>query len=92
MFCGEIGHRGPGCGYDLSLTLRVNHKEDKFMSLRDDLHALLGRDQGNSTKRDCLGYPVQFHVQSNNNTKSPRLIYIMTFPSITLARKKITNF
>jgi hypothetical protein len=64
----------------LFLTLRENHEEDKFLGLRDDLPALLGRDQGNSTRRDCLGYPVQFHVQSNNNTTRPRLIYNMTFP------------
>jgi hypothetical protein len=60
LLCGEIGRRGPGCGCDLSLTLRENHEEEKFPSLRDDLPALLGRDQGNSTRRDCLGYPVQF--------------------------------
>ena len=45
LLCGEIGHIGPRCGYDLSLTPRVNHEEDKFLGLRDDLPALIGRDQ-----------------------------------------------
>jgi hypothetical protein len=57
-----------------------NHEEEKIPHLRDDLPAFLNRDQGNSTRWDCLGYPLQFHVQSNNNTMRPRLIYIMTFP------------
>jgi hypothetical protein len=48
--------------------------------LRDDLPTFLGRDQGNNTRWDCLGYPIQFPVQSNNNTVRPRLIYNMTFP------------
>jgi hypothetical protein len=63
-----------------SLILRVNHEEDKLPRLRDDLPALLSRDQGNSTRWDCLGYPIQFPVQSNNNTTRPRLIYNMMFP------------
>jgi hypothetical protein len=58
----------------------MNHKEEKFLGLRDELPALLGRDQGNNTRRDFLGYPVQFLVQSNNNTMRPRLIYNMMFP------------
>jgi hypothetical protein len=74
LLCGEINYRGPRCGCDLSLTLRGNHEEDKFPSLRDDLLALLGRDQGNITRRDCLRYPIQFPIQSNNNTTRPRLI------------------
>jgi hypothetical protein len=63
-----------------SLTLRANHKEDKFPGLRDDLLAFLGKDQGNSTRKDCLGYPEQFHEQINYNTTRPRLIYNMMFP------------
>ena len=55
MLCGEIGREGPGCGYDISLTLRENHKEDKFPGLRDDLTTLLGKDQVNNTRRDCFG-------------------------------------
>jgi hypothetical protein len=77
--CGEVGHGGLGSGYNISLILRVNYEEDKLPSLRDDLPALLGRDQGNRTRWDCLGYPIQFLVQSNNNTTRPRLIYIMKF-------------
>jgi hypothetical protein len=80
MLCGDIGRGGSGCGYDISLTLRENHEEDKFLGLRDDLPKLLGKDQGNSTRRDCLRYPIQFLVQSNNNTTSYRLIYMMMFP------------
>jgi hypothetical protein len=80
MLCGEVGHRDPGCGYDISFILRVNHKEGKIPYLRDDLPALLSRDQGNNTRWDYLGYPIQFPVQSKNNTMRPRLIYIMTFP------------
>jgi hypothetical protein len=72
--------RDPGCGCDLLLILRENHEEDKIPRLRDDLPALLGRDQGNSTRWDCLRYPVQFPIQSNNNTMRPRLIYNMMFP------------
>jgi hypothetical protein len=70
----------------------VNHEEDKFPSLRDDLLALLGKYQGNTTRRDCLGYLVQFPVQINNNTTRPRLVYRMRFPQIRLAEKNITNF
>jgi hypothetical protein len=62
------------------LFLRANHEEDKLPRLRDDLPALLSKDQGNNTRWDCLGYPVQFPVQSNNNTMRPILIYNMTFP------------
>ena len=78
--CVEIVHRGPGCGYDLLLSLRANHEEDKFSGLRDDLLTLLDKYQGNNTRRDCLRYPVQFPVQSNNNTTRPRLIYSVKFP------------
>jgi hypothetical protein len=55
----------------------VNHEEEKLPGLRDDLPAFLGRDQGNGTRWDYLGYPVRFPVQSNNNTARPRLIYNM---------------
>jgi hypothetical protein len=74
------GRRDPRCGYELFLILRVNHEEEKLPCLRDDLSALLGRDQGNNTGWDYLRYPVQFLVQSNNNTTRPRLIYNMMFP------------
>jgi hypothetical protein len=80
LLCGEVGRGDPGCGYDISLILRVNQEEDKLPHLRDDLPALLGIDQGNRTRWDCLRYPVQFIVQSNNNTARPRLIYNMAFP------------
>jgi hypothetical protein len=80
MLCGDIGHGDPRCGCDLSFTLRVNHEEEKFPGLRDDLPALLRRDQGNNTRRDYLRYPIQFLVKSNNNTKRPKLIYNMEFP------------
>jgi hypothetical protein len=78
--CEEIGCKGLGCGYVLFLTLRENHEEEKLLDLRDDLPALLGRDQGNNTRWDCLGHPAKFLVQSNNNTVRPRLIYNMKFP------------
>jgi hypothetical protein len=80
MLCGEISHGDPGCGSDLSLILRVNHQEDKLTHLRDDLPALLGRDQGNITRWDFLWYPLQFIVQSNNHTGRPKIIYKITFP------------
>ena len=80
MLCGEVGRRDLRCRCDLSLILRANHEEDKLPRLRDDLHALLGRDQGNNTRWDRLVYPVQFLVHSNNNTVRPRLIYNMEFP------------
>jgi hypothetical protein len=72
--CGEIGRKGLGCGCDLSLTLREKNEEEKFLSPRDYLPALLGIDQGNNNRRDYLGYPAQFSVQSNNNTTIPRII------------------
>jgi hypothetical protein len=78
MLCGEISF--PGCGYDLSITLRENHEEEKIPDLRDELPALLGRDQGNKTRRDYLGYRIQFPIQSDNNTMRPRLVYNTTFP------------
>jgi hypothetical protein len=77
--CGDIGYEGPECGWDLSLALRANYEEEKFPCLGDDLPTLLGRDQRNSTRRNCLGYPVKFPVQSNNKNKRPRLIYNMMF-------------
>jgi hypothetical protein len=80
MLHGEVDREGHGCGCNLSLTLRENHEEDKILGLRNDLLSLLGRDQGNNTRWDYLGYPVQFHVQSNNNIVRPRLIYNMMFP------------
>jgi hypothetical protein len=80
MLCGEVGRGDPACGYDLSLILRANHEEDKLPCLRDDISTFLGRDQGNNTGWDCLGYLVQFLVQSNNNNARPRLIYIVMFP------------
>jgi hypothetical protein len=73
--CGEIGCRGPRCGCDISFTLILNHEEEKFPSPRDDLPALIGKDQGNNTRWDFLGYPVQ----SNNKTTRPRMIYNMAF-------------
>jgi hypothetical protein len=80
LLCGEISLGDPGCGYDLSLTLRENHEEDKFIILRDYLSAFLARDQGNITRWDILEYHVQFPVQSNNNTMRPRIICNMKFP------------
>jgi hypothetical protein len=70
----------PGCGCDLSVIMRENHKEEKLPFIRDDLSTFLGRYQGNSTGWDFLRYPVQFLVQSNNNNARSRLIYNMTFP------------
>jgi hypothetical protein len=58
MLCGEVIHRDPGCGCDFLLILRVNHEEEKLPHLRDDLLALLGKDHGNNTRWDCLGYLV----------------------------------
>jgi hypothetical protein len=81
FYCVERSvHRDPRFGYDISLILRANHEEEKLPHLRDDLPALLRRDQGNNTRWDFLGYPVQFPVQRNNNTMMPRLIYNMMFP------------
>jgi hypothetical protein len=80
MLCGEVDREDPECGCYILLILRANHKEDKLPFLRDDISALLGRDEGNSTGWNCLGYPVQFLVQSNNNIARPRLIYNMKFP------------
>ena len=77
---GETCHRVHDCGCNIPLTMSVNHEEDKLPSLRDDLPALLCKDQGNGSRWYYLGYPVQFPVQGNNNTARPRLIYIMMFP------------
>jgi hypothetical protein len=70
----------------------VNHEEEKILGLRDDLSALLDKDQGNGSMWGYLRYPVQIHFQINNNTTRPRLIYKMMFPKIRLAQKNITNF
>jgi hypothetical protein len=78
--CGEVGHGYLGCGCDIFLILRENHEEEKLPRLRDDLPTFVGRDQGNNTSWDCLGYPVQFLVQSNNNNARPKIIYNMAFP------------
>jgi hypothetical protein len=72
--------------------MRVNHKEYKLPSLRNDLLALVGKDQENSIRWDYLEYPVQFPIQSNNNNARPRFIYNMTFPQIRLSQKNITKF
>jgi hypothetical protein len=71
MLHGEVGHGGHGCGYNLSLTLRVNHEEDEPPGLRNEILSWLGKDQGNNTRWDYLRNPVQFPVQSNNNTVRP---------------------
>jgi hypothetical protein len=78
--CGEVNHRGHGCGCNISLTLRANHEEDKLPSIRNYVLALVGRYQENGTRWDYLGYIVQIHAQSNNNIVRPRLIYNMMFP------------
>jgi hypothetical protein len=57
LLCGEVVAEALDVAA-ISLTLRVNHEEDKLPGLRDDLPALLGRDQGNNTRWDYLGYPV----------------------------------
>jgi hypothetical protein len=80
FLCGEVSHRDPRSGCDISLILRENHKDDKLPHLRDDLPAFLIRDQGNNTRWDFLRYLVQFPIQSNNKTTRPRIIYNMTFP------------
>jgi hypothetical protein len=80
MLCGEVSRGYPRFGSDTILILRENPEEEKLPRHRDDLPAFLGRDQGNITRWDCLWYPVQFLVQSNNNTARPRLIYNMVFP------------
>jgi hypothetical protein len=80
LLCGEVSRGDPRCGCDISLILRANQKEDKIPYLRDDLPALLGRDQGNRNRWEFLGYLVQFIVQNNNNNVKPRLIYNMKFP------------
>ena len=80
MLCGEVDLKDPRYGCDISLILRVNHEEEKLPHLRDDLPTFLSRDQGNITRWDHLEYPIQFPVQSNNNTTRPRLTYIMMFP------------
>jgi hypothetical protein len=80
MFYGEISRRVHGYQCDILITLRENHKEDKLLGLRDDLLAFLGRNQGNSTRRDCLRYLVQFLIQINNKTMRLRIIYNMKFP------------
>ena len=36
---------GHGYGYDVPLCLRVNHKENKFPSLGDDLTGFLSKDK-----------------------------------------------
>jgi hypothetical protein len=58
----------------------MNHEEHKLPDVRYDLLAFLGKDKGNGSWWDYLGYPIQFLVQSNNKTTRPRLIYNMTFP------------
>jgi hypothetical protein len=78
--CVGIGRGGHRCGCNLSLTLRLNHEEDKLSGLKNDLPALLGRDKGNTTIWDYPRDPIQFPVQINNNTTRTRLIYSMTFP------------
>jgi hypothetical protein len=80
LLCGEVNCKDPRCRCDFSLILRVSHEEDKLPRLRDDLPTFLSIDQGNITRWDSLMYPVQFPVQSNNNTTRPRLIYNMKFP------------
>jgi hypothetical protein len=71
---GEASHELHGCECNLLLTLRENQKEEKLPVLRNYLSTLLDRDKGNNTMWDDLRYPIQFHVQSNNNTVMPRII------------------
>jgi hypothetical protein len=79
-------------GFNTNLTLRENHEKEKISGLRNDLPALLGKDQRNNTRWDYLKYPVKFPVQSSNKIVRPRLIYNMMFPQIRLAQNNITNF
>jgi hypothetical protein len=58
--CGEVGHKDPQCGHNVSLILRENHEEDKLFHLRDDLPALLGRDKGNRNRWDCIWFLYNF--------------------------------
>ena len=60
LLCGEVGRRDLGCGCDLLLILRVNHEEEKLPHLRDDLPALLRRDQRNNTGGTALGILYNF--------------------------------
>jgi hypothetical protein len=48
------------------LTLKENNEEDKLIGIIYDLVALLGRDQGNGTRWDYLGYLVQGSPLSYN--------------------------
>jgi hypothetical protein len=36
----------------------MNREEEKIPSMRDDLPALLGRDQGNDGRWDYIEYPI----------------------------------
>jgi hypothetical protein len=54
MLCGVTCHGGHRCGCNIPLTLSENHEEDKLHGLRDDLPALLGRDQKNGGRWDYL--------------------------------------
>lgn len=45
LLCGGALSGSCGCGHSLLLSLRMNHKEDKFLNLGNDLTALLRRYQ-----------------------------------------------
>jgi len=74
LLCGDIDRSDPICGCDLSLILRANHEEDKIPRLRDDLPALLSRDQGNNTRWDYLRYPCNIPDIKSMRNKNKMLV------------------
>ena len=74
-----------GHGHNILLSLRVNHKEDEFYGLGNDLTAFLPNDQRDGGRRCYLWYPIQLIFKSNNNSVSPTLIHVMSLPQVWLS-------
>ena len=62
-----------GRGHNILLSLRVNHKENKFPSVGNDLIAFLHNDQRDGGRQYYLWYPVQLITQSNNKVQGLEL-------------------
>jgi hypothetical protein len=74
-----------GHGHSLSLSLRANHRENKFPGLRNELTALFCSNQRDGGRRCYLWYLVQLIAQSDNKSTRPRLIHGMSLPQVWLA-------
>ena len=74
-----------GRGHSLLLSLRVDHRENKFPGFGNELTTLFCSNQRDSGRNRHLWYPVQLNSQSKNNSVRPSLIQKMKLPQVWLS-------